>query len=192
MVNSAIPKYMYNLITDITPEDLRKMGVRAVGIDLDNTTVYDSGLKILSGVPEWILKIKQAGFLICIVTNTFTLRAAIIGKRLNVPYYAMSDKPKSKNVIKAAQKAGIDISEFALVGDRLFTDVVAANEAGAISIKTEPFQNEKLFRRSMEKKRDKETSFMIKHRPEFPKIMHKDRDRNDKNRKPRRFTSREN
>lgn len=169
-MENAVPKYMFNLITDITPDALRSMGVRAVGIDLDNTTVYDFRLKFLRGVPAWITHMKQEGFLVCIVTNTFTLRAAIIGRRLHIPYFAMSDKPKTKNIIKAAEKAGVDISEFAMIGDRLFADVLAANDAGAVSIKTEPFRNEKFMRRKNERNREKEAAFVAGHRHEFRKL----------------------
>ena len=170
-MENAIPKYMFNLITDITPSQLREMGVKAIGIDLDNTTVYDNRLKFLRGVPGWIKKMKQEGFTICIVTNTYTLRAAIIGHKLHIPYFALSDKPSTKNIFRAAKKAGVNIDEFAMIGDRLFSDVLAANKAGAISIKTEAFRNEKFLRKKNEKRREKEAAYMAKHRPEFLKLL---------------------
>ena len=162
-MTNAIPKYVFNLITDITPEDLHKMGVKAFGIDLDNTTVYDSGFKLLAGVPAWIKEMKRAGFKMCIITNTNTLRAHIISKRLKLPYFAFCRKPNPDSVLKAAELADVELSEFALIGDRLFADVEAANRAGAISIKVEPFQNEKLLFRMNERRRHKEADFTVKH-----------------------------
>ena len=64
----AMPKYIYNSITEITPEELRRIGAVAVGIDLDNTTVYDSTLRPREGVLPWIRKVKAAGIPIIIIS----------------------------------------------------------------------------------------------------------------------------
>ena len=66
----AVPQHIYRAITEITPEELRRIGAVAVGIDLDNTTVYDSTLRPREGVMAWIRQTKAAGFPIMIVSNT--------------------------------------------------------------------------------------------------------------------------
>ena len=67
---------------------------------------------------------------------------------------------------KAAKILNVDISELAMIGDRLFTDVMGANNAGAISIKVDPFEPEKLFAEKFRKERKKEREYMEKRRKE--------------------------
>ena len=109
----AMPKYIYNSITEITPEELRRIGAVAVGIDLDNTTVYDSTLRPREGVLPWIRKVKAAGIPIIIISNTYPLRARWISKKFGVPYLALSNKPDPKNVVKAASQIGVPLENFA-------------------------------------------------------------------------------
>ena len=134
--SNSTPAYFFDKITDITPDDIFSMGGKAVGIDLDNTTVYDSTLQLFPGVTEWLGKISAAGIPIVIVTNTYNIRAKLISKKMNgLPYIANAAKPDTKCYADAAKIAGTDISEFVMIGDQLFTDVQGANNAGAISVR---------------------------------------------------------
>ncbi len=134
--SNSTPKYFYNSITDITPEDIFSMGGRAVGIDLDNTTVYDSTLIIFHGVKKWIKKIQAAGLPVIIVTNTYSIRAKILSKMMGgIPYIANADKPDTECFGKACEITETDISQFVMIGDQLFTDIQGANTAGAISVR---------------------------------------------------------
>ncbi len=133
---NSLPQFFYDSITDITPEDIFRMGGTAVGIDLDNTTVYDSTLELFPGVAEWLEKIKAAGLPVVIVTNTYTIRAKMIAKKMgSLPWIANADKPDVKCFEKAVKITGTDISGFVMIGDQLFTDVQGANNAGAISVR---------------------------------------------------------
>ena len=134
--SNSLPQFFYDSITDITPEDIFRMGGTAVGIDLDNTTVYDSTLQLFPGVKEWLEKIKAAGLPVVIVTNTYTIRAKMIARKMgSLPWIANANKPGTKCFGKAVEITGTDISGFVMIGDQLFTDVQGANNAGAISVR---------------------------------------------------------
>ncbi len=134
--SNSVPKYFFDCITDITPEDISDMGGKAVGIDIDNTCVYDSTLTLFPGVQKWLEEISAAGFPVIIVTNTYTIRAKLISRKLkNLPFIANANKPDTKCFHKACEITGVDISEFVMIGDQLFTDVQGANNAGAISVR---------------------------------------------------------
>ncbi len=133
---NSLPKFFFDSVTDISPDDIFRMGGDAVGIDLDNTTVYDSTLQLFPGVEEWLKRIKAAGIPVIIVTNTYNIRAKLIaGKMGGLPYIANADKPKTECFRKAAQAVKTDIARFVMIGDQLFTDVQGANNAGAISVR---------------------------------------------------------
>lgn len=133
---NSLPRYFYDSITDVTPEDIFRMGGTAVGIDLDNTAVYDSTGILFPGVKEWLKSIQEAGLPVVIVTNTYKLRAKAISRKLGgLPFVADADKPDVKCFEKAVSITGTDISGFVMIGDQLFTDVQGANNAGAISVR---------------------------------------------------------
>lgn len=140
---NSTPQHFYNKLTDITPGALHKMGAKAVGIDLDNTSFYDSTYIPFKGVPEWLEDMKKAGIPVIIVSNTYEFRAKHISKKLGgLPYIGNADKPDTKCFFDAAKLAGVNVNEFAMVGDQLFTDIQGANNAGAISIRVKYMKRE--------------------------------------------------
>ncbi|MBQ6020138.1 MAG: YqeG family HAD IIIA-type phosphatase [Clostridia bacterium] len=164
------PNYVFESVTLVTPEKLRGMGARAVGIDLDNTLVYDSTFKPREGAREWVEKLKEAGIPVIIVSNTNHPRAYILSKVFRIPYFAMSKKPHTKNLLRAAKEAGVPIGEFAMIGDQIFADVYAANECGAISVWVKPFGSEKLFSRHFNRMRARERKYCREHGIEYREI----------------------
>ena len=141
--NDLIPDYFYNRLVDITPTDLQKMGAKAVALDIDNTVAVDALYRIFDGVPDWIRQTTAAGFPVMILSNTWAWRAKYIsGKLGHIPYIPYADKPDAKNFFKAAEMLGVDISELAMIGDQLFTDIRGANNVGAISMLVRPRHRE--------------------------------------------------
>lgn len=169
-MDAGKPKYIYESVTLITPEELRAMGAEAVGIDLDNTLVYDSTFKPRDGAREWVSRMKEAGIPVIIVSNTNHPRAWVLSKMFQIPYFAMSKKPETKNLLRAARLAGVPIEKFAMIGDQIFADVFAANECGAISVWVKPFGSEKLFSRHFNRLRARERKYCREHGIEYREI----------------------
>lgn len=144
--SNSVPCYFFDKLKDITPDDIFNMGAKAVGIDLDNTSFYDNTVKPLDGVTEWLQKMKNAGIPVIIVSNTYMSRAKKISELLgNIPYIGNAKKPDIACFFKAAELAGTDISQFAMIGDQLFTDIQGANNAGAISVRVRYTKREIFF-----------------------------------------------
>lgn len=144
--SNSTPEYFFDKLTDITPEDIFSMGAKAVGIDLDNTSFYDSTLIPFKGVYEWLDKIKSAGIPVIIVTNTYNFRAKLISKKLGgLPFIGNAGKPDTKCFFDAARSTGVAVNEFAMIGDQLFTDIQGANNAGAISVRVKYKSREIVF-----------------------------------------------
>ena len=59
-----MPKYRFRAVIDITADDLRKMGAKAVGLDIDNTIAPDGTMNFTEGIREWIESITESGFII--------------------------------------------------------------------------------------------------------------------------------
>ena len=137
--DDLIPKYFFHRLTDVTPDDLRRMGAKAVGLDIDNTMAWDSTYTLFPGVRDWVRRVREAGFPVVIVTNTYEHRAKSFSKKLGgVPYISKAGKPGRACFEKAAAALGVELGEFAMFGDQLFTDVKGANLSGAIAVRVRP------------------------------------------------------
>ena len=159
---NATPKFCFDRLIDITIDDLKKMKVKALSIDLDNTSVYDCTMTPIKGVKAWLRKVKEAGFKISFVSNSFELRAKLMGKIFDCPSYGPAEKPDTKMIVMTAEKMGVKIHEMALIGDRLFTDMVGANNSGAVSVYVKPYQKELTYLFYWKKARQDEIDYLKK------------------------------
>ncbi|MBR0509940.1 MAG: YqeG family HAD IIIA-type phosphatase [Clostridia bacterium] len=157
------PQYIYDKISDITPAALKAMGAKAVALDIDNTLAYDSTLRIFEDVPAWVGQIRQAGFGVVILSNTYYLRARRIAKQLGgLPYYYDANKPEKSGFLRAAARCGVKPGELAMIGDQLFTDIRGANGAGCISVLVRYRKREVLFAGHYRRLRKLEEAYLKK------------------------------
>lgn len=140
-----MPRYRFKSVLDVTPEDLRKMGAKAVGLDIDNTLAPDGTHKFIDGAQEWIDGIVAAGFPITIISNGTFFRVGPIAKKFGVPFVSLSRKPNTSGLLRAAKRMQVDISELAMLGDQLYSDIKAANRCGAIAVRIDPIPAKSLY-----------------------------------------------
>ncbi len=140
-----MPKYRFRSVLDITPDDLRKMGAKAVGLDIDNTIAPDGTLKFIDGAQEWIDSVRAAGFPVTIVSNGTIFRVGPIAKKFGLPFVSLSMKPYTNGLYRAAKRMRVDITELVMLGDQLFSDVKAANRCGAIAVRIDPIPMKSLY-----------------------------------------------
>lgn len=133
-MNSAMPRYRFKSVLDITIEDLHKMGAKAVALDIDNTICNDGSITTINGLEDWLKSIQNSGIKIMIISNAIPRRPKILSKRLNLPYIASAKKPKPDKLLMGAEMMGVDVREMAMVGDQIFADIMAANACGAIPV----------------------------------------------------------
>ena len=120
-------------------EWLQSLGVRCVLMDRDNTCV-PRDLKVAPpAVMDWIERVHEAGMTTCIVSNNFHSRqversAAELDSQ--VIHHAM--KPAPFAVKSALRKMGVSPDEAILIGDQVYTDIVAGNLAGVRTVLVRP------------------------------------------------------
>ncbi len=141
-----MPRYRFKCILDVTPDDLHKMGAKAVGLDIDNTVAPDGTMNFIDGIKDWVKMIQEAGFPITIISNGTFIRVIPISKYLGgLPYIHLSMKPFTRGLKKAAKRMNVDISELAMLGDQIFSDIKAANACGAIPVRIDPLPAKSLY-----------------------------------------------
>jgi HAD superfamily phosphatase (TIGR01668 family) len=118
---------------------LKELGIRCVLMDRDNTCVPRDSKVAPPAVAAWIDRVHEAGIPTCIVSNNFHSKqversAAELGSE--VVHHAM--KPAPFAVKKALRKMGVGPDEAILIGDQVYTDIIAGNLAGLRTVLVRP------------------------------------------------------
>ena len=143
---SPVPKYVFRKITDISPAFLELHGVRFFMLDMDNTIAAYGKSIPSANILKWAEKIKLSGIELFIVTNSRRMRrVASFAHSLGVGYVRSASKPSPKGIFSALKQAEYSADESALAGDQVYTDVIAANLAGVLSIAVRPLSRHNPF-----------------------------------------------
>ena len=159
--NLFLPRYRFRRLIDVTPEDIKKIGARGIGIDIDNVIAPDGTFRYTEGVREWFDKMRSSGIPLTIISNGNYFRVRAVSKYLgSVPFIHLAGKPSPRSLIKAAKRMNIDIKEFAMLGDQLFSDIKAANRCGAIPVRIDPLEAKSLYPHYYKWKAKREAPFL--------------------------------
>ncbi len=116
---------------EISPEILKKAGVKLLLCDLDNTVRLHSEKAPSCALIEWTRKCQQAGIKIVIVSNNGRKKMMQkFCKPLKVPCVWFAFKPASFKILRTIKKYKFKPEETLMLGDKWTTDVVAANLSG--------------------------------------------------------------
>ena len=136
---SILPRFSFREITEVTPDFLEKLGVRFLMLDLDNTLAAYSEHTPAENVALWVAEMKSHGIELFIVSNSVRKgRVEAFSEALEIRFIKGALKPSPKVILQTISDAGFLADESALIGDQIFTDTLAANRAGAVSIIVQP------------------------------------------------------
>jgi len=136
---SPIPQYSFREIFDVSPGFLKDLGVSFLMLDLDNTVASYVEHMPSDSITEWVAEMKAYGIGLCIVSNSVRKdRVDNFSRSLGIEFIKGASKPSPKGILQAMADAGFSADDSAFIGDQLFTDTLAANRAGVVSIVVRP------------------------------------------------------
>lgn len=136
---SLIPKRLYEKYDNLTPEILNNMNIKLLLSDLDFTLAPKKIRRPDEKLKAWIADLKRHNIIFMIVSNNRSgKRVREFCAELGIDYQGHANKPSTKGLKKAMSRAGIDAEHTAMLGDKLLTDMLAANRAGVLSLMVEP------------------------------------------------------
>jgi len=139
---SLLPKLMTDKLTDITPELLRRKGIRLLMLDFDNTIVPYTTTVPTREMESWLGQMNALEDIsLCIVSNSHNDRVPKFCRERGLAVITHAKKPFSKGINECLAKFGIPESQAALVGDQIYTDTLGANGAGVTSILVNAIDN---------------------------------------------------
>ncbi len=125
-------------VTEITPEMLHAMRIRAIVLDVDNTMSAHGSQTPSEGVLEWTRRISASEIRLIVVSNNYKKRVAPFAAQFNLPYISFACKPSPFGYLRAKRLAGVRVRECLVVGDQIFTDILGANLCGMRSVLLDP------------------------------------------------------
>ena len=125
-------------IFDLTPQMLRENDIEGLILDVDETLVPFKTKKASVKLQHWIAEIRQTTPIWLVSNNISHARIGNIAKSVDLPFIAAARKPSRRKLREAAEAMNLPIEKVGMVGDRLFTDVLAGNRLGMFTVLVEP------------------------------------------------------
>ena len=125
-------------VLNLTPDLLAHYKIKGLVLDVDDTIV-PIGIGIAP--PElilWIQQIKEIVPVWLVTNNPNQVRIGAIADSLSLPYFLSAGKPSRRKLRQAIAAMKMEPAHVAMVGDRVFTDVLAGNRMGMFTILIEP------------------------------------------------------
>ena len=136
-MENFIPDIYQRNIYDIDYKRLKKMGIKCLLFDLDNTIVTVKTDIPTKKVKELFLYLEN-DFKVIIISNSNRKRLIPFKEGLNVDVAASARKPLKKKYVKIMEMYKFKEHEIAAIGDQLLTDIWGANRVGITSILINP------------------------------------------------------
>jgi uncharacterized protein len=125
-------------VLQLTRDIIQQYGLKGLVLDVDETLVP---FKVGTASPElrqWVEEIRTNVDLWLVSNNLSEVRIGSIARSLDLPYYLGAAKPSRRKIRAALQAMDLPAAQVGMVGDRLFTDVLAGNRLGMFTILVEP------------------------------------------------------
>ena len=138
MLEAFFPDEVCENIFEIDLERLSSIGIKGFILDIDNTLVKPSERIPNRELLQWIEKVRERGFQLCILSNASRKRVSSFSTGLGIYAISKARKPASSGFMKAVRLMELDKSVVCMVGDQLFTDVYGAKKIGIYTLYTRP------------------------------------------------------
>ena len=149
------PRVKVNSLYEIKLDKLRKLEIKGIIFDLDNTIIPWDSPHMQPEIIVWINHLQANGFKICLVSNNMGQRVGDIAGLLCIPYISRAYKPAKTGFRRAVKAMGLAENEVAVVGDQLFTDILGGNRLGLFTIWVTPLSSNEFIGTKITRKLEK-------------------------------------
>ena len=138
MLKRFYPQQYLPSVYDINFDALFNDGKKFLLIDIDNTLAPHDVPEPDEKILNFFRGLAERGFKVCLISNNKPKRVELFNKSLGLCAVPKAGKPKRRAVLQALALLGGTVSEAALIGDQLFTDVWCGNRTGVYTVLVKP------------------------------------------------------
>ena len=125
-------------VLNLTSDIIQQYQLKGLVLDVDETLVPIKATEASAALQQWVEQTRLVVKLWLVSNNLSDTRIGGIARSLNLPYILGAVKPSRRKLRQAVQGMDLPVEQVGMVGDRLFTDVLAGNRLGMFTILVEP------------------------------------------------------
>lgn len=142
---ALVPDKVFDRFELIPFDELFNSGKTCLFLDYDNTLGPDRSWEPNQYSIDMVNKLKQIGFSLCLVSNAKSERSSGLAQKLDIPCVTYAKKPRTDGINRALKLMNVDKSNVVMIGDQVFTDVLAGNLAGITSYLIEKYDSKEIW-----------------------------------------------
>lgn len=127
------PNMYQKRIQDINYKKLKKLGIKCLIFDLDNTIALIDQHKITDDAKKLLVDLKK-DFIVVIISNNVKKRVKPYADELECDFVANASKPLSKGYRKIKKKYNLKSKEMCMIGDQIVTDIYGGNRFNMFTV----------------------------------------------------------
>lgn len=135
------PDVYQKSIYTINYNKLKEDGIKCLLFDLDNTCIPYSEKEPSQKLIDLFDELEGMEFKVILFSNSPRKRLEPFKNKLNVDCCAKARKPRKEKFLKVLNMNNLDLSEVAIIGDQLVTDIYGGNRVGIKTILVNPMSN---------------------------------------------------
>ena len=133
----------YKTVYDIPPDFFAERGIVAILSDIDNTLIPYEEEEPNEHIRAWLKDLYDRGIRVAFASNNHRPRVEKFNRTLGLFAVSNAAKPSRRAVKKVLSQFGVKREQLCLIGDQIFTDVLAAKRAGCTCVLVEPIRDKK-------------------------------------------------
>jgi HAD superfamily phosphatase (TIGR01668 family) len=133
------PNWMLDrTLAELPLQDLLDQGIGALVLDVDRTLLPRRQAELPDSALRWLEVAKQQLPIHLLSNNPSRQRIGRVAAQLQLPFTTSAGKPRRSALRKVLSQLAMPPQQVALIGDRVFTDVIAGNRLGLFTVLVKP------------------------------------------------------
>ena len=125
-------------LAELPLQELLDQPIRALVLDVDRTLLPRRQAELPASALRWLQQARQQVPIHLFSNNPSRQRIGAVAAPLDLPYTISAGKPRRSALRRVLAELNLPHQEVALIGDRLFTDVIAGNRLGLFTVLVKP------------------------------------------------------
>jgi uncharacterized protein len=125
-------------LADLPLQDLLDRGIAALVLDVDRTLLPRRRATLPPSMRQWLEQARQQLPIHLLSNNPSRQRIGAVARDLGVPFTTSAAKPRREPLRRVLRELDLPAERVALIGDRVFTDVIVGNRLGLFTVLVKP------------------------------------------------------